>query len=111
MSTLYTVKLPSDEQAVFGSHPIPFTLPEECLCDTGKTSASCTHTGEFICPVYTLLKPIELSRRFNAAGRPFLSGEQKIVLDANSYIYELPAGHPCLDLLKSSHFNVRILEE
>ena len=111
MSTLYTAILTSSQKNVFGSHDIPFTLPKECLCDTGKTSTSSTHAGEHIYTVYTLLKPIKLSRRFNAAGRRFLSGEQKIVLDANSFIYELPAGHPSLDLLKSSHFNVRILEE
>lgn len=110
MTTLYIVKLTPHQQSVFGSHAIPFTLPKEYLYDTGKTSISYTLMGEYICTVYTLLKPIELSRRFNAAGRPFLSGEPKIVLKANSYIYELPAGHPSLDLLKSSHFDVRILE-
>ena len=111
MPNLYTAKLTPHQQSVFGSHAIPFKLPKEYLYDTGKTSTSSTHAGEHIYPVYTLFKPIELSRRFNAAGRRFLSGEQKIVLDANSFIYELPAGHPSLDLLKSSHFNVIILGE
>ena len=111
MPKLCIAKLTPLQQSIFGSHAIPFKLPEDRLCGTEKTSISSTHAGEHICPVYTLLKPIELSRHFNAAGRPFLSGEQKIVLKANSYIYELPAGHPSLDLLKSSHFNVKILEE